>query len=256
MKNNSTDPEKHAAGPAATGTSPGQDKAGTPAARHPVVILISNPVELDGLTDTLTQAGLDCHPATTLMQAVNILSNNPRIRTVVVDLALQDTTPHHDTALDIVRTLKGAVPRTNLDLIVIGDKPGAVAGHVGTGEAKFILKPLRSGALIDMIGKGATPDKDVLEGGVEVLKLHRQFECQAATIASLLQHVAEDKARERKLRSLLDRLMTAAGVMRYRIDGRDEQDLVALAQYIVGQTAAVRQELGFPSPRRKGGGTR
>lgn len=207
---------------------------------QPVLIVDDEIMLAEELGEAMASHGYRCFIADTEQLALKLIVQNPEIETVVVDFYLRGAGVSFRNGLDVVERLRTIVPERNLDCVVISGDPDIVAECTMCGVTKFLPKPVHPECLSAMLRQRVHSPTDSDREIVSLLQ--RRLVQQSAAIGKLAQRVSSDRNDGQGLSRNIDRIVSAACIMREMAGQQDEPMLQNIAQYIVDVSATVKAE--------------
>jgi CheY-like chemotaxis protein len=115
-----------------------------PDASLPILLVEDDPIILDSTAELLTDGGCDVRRASTMAQALEMLSEGPLPSVLVTDISLADDR----SGLDLARTVAQRWPQVKLLIVSGAHRPPPEDYPEG---ALFFTKPYANGALLTMV---------------------------------------------------------------------------------------------------------
>ncbi len=193
------------------------------------------------LTDALYDHGIKCLIASTVVQARAILLTHPEICFVVSDFHLKT---EKTTGLKVIEDLRATVPDRELECVIVSGDPGTLIDCASADTVSFLPKMALPEGLIKLFNDyregtdtGSAPQPEpVRMQRTEPDQLERRDESPSVEGQS-------SAARLLQLNFQMDRVISAASIMRVRTEGMGTPDVHNLAQYIIEQSVMAKSLL-------------
>lgn len=208
-----------------------------------ILILGSDRSQTELLADLLADTGFLCLTARSRSEATEAIRRDPLIGMILADYDCVKSRGTLMHGLEFVDAMKRASPNREFIFVIMDGEVDGTVTELTLGDVAYCKKPISPAKLISIIESHRKPTGD--NPTSEIKRLNSLVQNQAQIIQELTQQLGYRKARSKRMELQMDRLITAASVMQYRIGVEEHHDLYALAQYIFGQTAAIQKELGF-----------
>lgn len=224
---------------------------------HDATILIvdDDAIAAAELCEAIDELGARSLVAPDFEQAARIVAEHPSVRTIVADFFLGGASIGHGNGLMLIEQLRTAHADRNLDCIVVSGDPDVLVDCALAKDIKFLPKPILPeslGAMLaDHLGNHAGAStkpatKDWMPG-----VLTRQ----SAAIRDLSLRITTERSGDRQTNEHLDRILSAANILRELCAGTGRDEIICIADYIVEQSAQIRGDSrpgAIALPRQQG----
>lgn len=219
------------------------DENGCPSAldgSKSVLIVDDEAMAAEEMAEALGDAGFRCFIASSADEARTIFHGQPDITAVITDFYLKAPGFCAGNGLELVETLRAELPDRMLDCIVISGDPEVLADCVLFGGVKFLAKPVLPDSLATLLCRNIDEDADQSDYTISLDLLQRRIQDQSRVITALSRNIKADQAKSDAMSFRLDRLNSAALILRNRVEDEDNGDVISMVRYIAEQGMAIR----------------
>lgn len=200
-----------------------------------LLIVDDDEVAAEELAEAMCEFGYNCFVASSPEEARKTILRHPEIVTVVTDFYLHGFGHCAGNGLGLIEELLSLVPGRCLTGVVISGDADVLVDCTIHGAQKFLAKPVAPEALAAMLSGSPNQSPETTTADDSFTNLHQLVISQSEAINRLTNTIALYERNAREIGSRLDRMTSAALIVRKWVGEDANGSAAPLVHYIVAQ---------------------